>query len=120
MTIYATPLPLSKQPSIPSALPVGAAAAISAQGNNVPCWDSSQALTQFLEAERAGDKTAVEMQVADHALFLTEGDRVRALSRSGLLHQILKLKLVSGDHAGAACFEPAALAIYAHIKRVKK
>ena len=101
-------------------MPAGALATISDQGNNIPCWDSTQAVTQFLEAERSGDRTTIEMQVADHALFLTQGDRVRALSSSGLLHQMVKLKLLSGDHAGAVCYEPAALNIYSHIKRMKK
>lgn len=116
----ATPVPLRKLEPLHAALPPGASAVISAAGNNVPCWDSPAALSAFTNAFRANDRPAMALDIANDAILLEEGTRVRALGVQGALGGVIRLKLVDGSHAGAICYEQSVLRIYAHVKAAKK
>ncbi len=59
------------------------------------------------------------MLVASDSFLLEEGMRVRSLAAQGLLGQILRIKTLGGDRAGAVCYVPASLRIYTAIAAVK-
>lgn len=119
-TVIATPVPLKRLQHFAPALRPGATAVVSSAGNNVPCWDSPAALTSFTNSWRAGDRPAMALDVANNALLLEEGTKVRALGLHGLLGGVLRLKLLDGDHAGAVCYEQSVLQIYAKIRTPKR
>lgn len=116
----ATPVPLGRAGHVTAALPTGATAVVAAAGNNVPCWDSPASLSAFTNAFRANDRASVAMDIANNAVLLAEGDTVKSLGTQGLLGGITRLKILSGEHAGTACYEHAVLQIYRSIKSPKR
>lgn len=116
----ATPVPLRKMQPLRPALPPGASAAVSAAGNNVPCWDSPAALSAFTNAFRANDRAAMALDIANDAILLEEGTHVRALGVQGALAGVIRLKLLDGAHAGAICYEQSVLRIYSRIRPARK
>ena len=117
--IIATPVPITHTQHVAAVLRPGDTAEISDQGNGIPCWNSPEALTSFLQARANNDQTGVEMQVAYNSVLLESGQKVKALAFTGLLGQVTQLKLVDGDNAGHTCYEPSSMNVYTAIKRKK-
>ncbi|GAC1657858.1 MAG: hypothetical protein NVS9B12_10180 [Vulcanimicrobiaceae bacterium] len=123
---FATPVPPSPVPAGPPAfkhlshvhpaLVPGATARVGERGNNIPCWDSPTSLTAFTQAYRSGDRATLAMQVASDSFLLEEGTRVRAIATQGMLGQILRLRMLDGEHAGTVCYIQASLKLYTAIQ----
>lgn len=119
-TVVATPVPLKRLQHFAPALPPGATAVVSAAGENVPCWDSPASLSSFTNSYRANDRPAMALDIANNALLLEEGTRVKSLGTQGALGGVLRIKLLSGGHAGATCYEQSVLQIYSRVRAPKR
>lgn len=102
------------------ALPAGATAVVSAAGENVPCFDSPASLSSFMNSYRANDRAAMALDIANNAVLLEEGTRVRSMGTQGALGGVLRLRLLSGSHAGATCYEQSVLQIYSRVRAPKR
>lgn len=73
-----------------------------------------------MNSYRANDRAAMALDIANNAVLLEEGTRVRSMGTQGALGGVLRLRLLSGSHAGATCYEQSVLQIYSRVRAPKR
>jgi len=88
------------------AFPDGYTAQIGKNGDGLPCFASTDKLGAFISAINNHDQYG-ENEAMAGAVTLRRGEHVRAIEHSGFMYANVRIRIESGNDAGAACWEPS-------------
>jgi len=94
----------------------GYTAEVSQKADGAPCFASKEQLNAFLDAMDKHD-TYGEQKAAADAVTLRAGDRVRAIEHGGFMWSLVRVRIESGNNAGAACWDEADIGAFVNVKR---